>query len=31
MSADLKRHIQEFDSSNWAQKVVANFKVLEKV
>jgi trehalose 6-phosphate synthase len=31
MSADLKRHIQEFDSSYWAQKVVANFKVLEKV
>ena len=31
MSADLKHHIQEFDSSNWAQNVVANFKVLEKV
>jgi trehalose 6-phosphate synthase len=31
MSAELKRHIQEFDSSNWAQKAVANFKVLEKV
>jgi trehalose 6-phosphate synthase len=31
MSADLKRHIQEFDSSNWAQNVIANFKVLEKV
>jgi trehalose 6-phosphate synthase len=31
MSADLKRHIQEFDSSTWAQNVVANFKVLEKV
>jgi trehalose 6-phosphate synthase len=31
MSATLKRHIQEFDSSNWAQNVVANFKVLEKV
>lgn len=31
MSADLKRHIQEFDSSNWALNVVANFKVLEKV
>ena len=31
MSANLKRHIQEFDSSNWAQNVVANFKVLEKV
>ena len=31
MSAELKRHVQEFDSSNWAQNVVANFKVLEKV
>ena len=31
MSTELKQHIQEFDSSNWAQKVVANFKVLEKV
>ena len=31
MSAELKRHIQEFDSSNWAQTAVANFKVLEKV
>jgi trehalose 6-phosphate synthase len=31
MSADLKRHIEELDSSNWAQNVVANFKVLEKV
>jgi trehalose 6-phosphate synthase len=31
MSAEIKRHIVEFDSSNWAQKVVANFKVLEKV
>ena len=31
MSAELKRHIQEFDSSNWAQNAVANFKVLEKV
>jgi trehalose 6-phosphate synthase len=31
MSAYLKRHIEEFDSSNWAQNVVANFRVLEKV
>ena len=31
MSAELKRHVQSFDSSNWAQNVVANFKVLEKV
>ena len=31
MSAELKRHIQEFDSSFWAQSVVANFKILEKV
>ena len=31
MSTELKRHIQEFDSSNWAQNAVANFKVLEKV
>jgi trehalose 6-phosphate synthase len=31
MSVELKRHIQEFDSSNWAQTVMANFKVLEKV
>ena len=31
MSAELKRHIQEFDSSYWAQTAVANFKVLEKV
>ena len=31
MSAELKRLIQEFDSSNWAQNAVANFKVLEKV
>ena len=31
MSAELKRHIQEFDSSYWAQNAVANFKVLEKV
>jgi trehalose 6-phosphate synthase len=31
MSVELKRHIQHFDSSNWAQNVVANFKVLEKV
>jgi trehalose 6-phosphate synthase len=27
MSVELKRHIQEFDSSNWAQNVVASFKV----
>jgi trehalose 6-phosphate synthase len=31
MSVELKRHIQEFDSSNWAQNVVASFKVLEKI
>ena len=31
MSVELKRHIQEFDSSNWAQNVIATFKVLEKV
>jgi trehalose-6-phosphate synthase len=31
MSAELKRHVQEFDSSNWAQNVIAAFKVLEKV
>jgi trehalose 6-phosphate synthase len=31
MSVELKRHVQEFDSSNWAQNVVAKFKVLEKV
>jgi len=31
MSAELKRHIHEFDSSNWAQNAVAIFKVLEKV
>lgn len=31
MSAELKRHIQEFDSSSWAQNAVANFKILEKV
>jgi trehalose 6-phosphate synthase len=31
MSVELKRHIQHFDSSNWAQNVIANFKVLEKV
>ena len=31
MSVELKRHIQHFDSSNWAQNVVANFRVLEKV
>jgi trehalose 6-phosphate synthase len=31
MSIELKRHIQEFDSSNWAQNVITNFRVLEKV
>jgi trehalose 6-phosphate synthase len=31
MSVELKRHIQEFDSSNWAQNVITNFRVLEKV
>jgi trehalose 6-phosphate synthase len=31
MSFELKRKIQEFDASYWAQSVVANFKVLEKV
>jgi trehalose 6-phosphate synthase len=31
MSVELKRIVQEFDSSNWARNVAANFKVLEKV
>jgi trehalose 6-phosphate synthase len=31
MSFDLKRQIQEFDVSFWAQSVVTNFKILEKV
>ena len=31
MSFELKRQIQEFDASYWAQSVVANFKILEKV
>jgi trehalose-6-phosphate synthase len=31
MSVELKRHIKQFDSSNWAQNVVASFKVLEKI
>jgi hypothetical protein len=31
MSFELKRKVQEFDASYWAQSVVANFKVLEKV
>jgi trehalose 6-phosphate synthase len=31
MSFELKRQIQEFDASVWAQSVVANFKILEKV
>ena len=31
MSFELKRQIQEFDASFWAQSVVANFKILEKV
>ena len=31
MSVELKRKIQEFDASYWAQSVVANFKILEKV
>lgn len=31
MSIELKRHVQEFDSSYWAQNLVANFKILEKV
>ena len=31
MSFELKRQIQEFDSTNWAQNAVSNFKILEKV
>ena len=31
MSFELKNKIQEFDASFWAQSVVANFKILEKV
>ena len=31
MSFELKQQIQDFDSSFWAQSVVANFKILEKV
>lgn len=31
LSFELKRQIQEFDASYWAQSVVANFKILEKV
>jgi trehalose 6-phosphate synthase len=31
MSFEMKRQIKEFDSSHWAQIVVANFKILEKV
>jgi trehalose 6-phosphate synthase len=31
MSFELKRQIQEFDASYWAQSVVANFKILEMV
>lgn len=31
MSFELKHQIQEFDASFWAQSVVANFKILEKV
>ena len=31
MSVELKCHVQEFDSSNWARNVIASFKVLEKV
>jgi trehalose 6-phosphate synthase len=31
MSFELKRQIQEFDASFWAQSVVASFKILEKV
>jgi trehalose 6-phosphate synthase len=30
-SEELKRQVTEFDSSNWAQKVVRNFRVLESV
>ena len=31
MAFELKRQIQEFDSTNWAQNAVSNFKILEKV
>jgi trehalose 6-phosphate synthase len=31
MSFELKRQIQEFDVGLWAQSVVSNFKILEKV
>jgi trehalose 6-phosphate synthase len=31
MSFEMKRQIKEFDSRHWAQLVVANFKILEKV
>ncbi len=31
MSFELKRQIHEFDASFWAQSVVANFKIFEKV
>jgi trehalose 6-phosphate synthase len=31
ISFELKRQIQEFDASFWAQSVVSNFKILEKV
>ena len=31
MSYELKQQIQKFDSSFWAQSVVTNFKILEKV
>jgi trehalose 6-phosphate synthase len=31
MSAQLKAQITEFDASHWAQSVVANFRILEKV
>ena len=31
MAANLKSQIQEFDASYWAQSVIANFRILEKV
>jgi trehalose 6-phosphate synthase len=31
MSLELKQHVSEFDSSNWARSVTATFQVLEKV
>jgi len=31
MATNLKFQIQEFDASRWAQMVIANFKILEKV